>query len=176
MYRRRRGFLKRSKYSNETVVLSGSVQIAGGENKVFPVYNVEGQTKTGTVLVAPADLQGTRKVKNMLLTINSSGNSQPIVGCVVYLPAGTSPSSIETGASYLAGSMYEPNQNVIMQFVLPPNLNNSIDNVLRVKTRLARNLDSGDKLLLVCKYIGVNSRSDTDNVNIAGTFNYAVSY
>lgn len=165
---------KKVRYSNETTAINVQGTIAGNSNPVFPTID----DKKGVVLVQAATLQGTRKVKNMLLSISSIGNKVPILCAIVYVPQGTEATTLQSSATNqrAGASLYEPNQNVIMQFVLNPTNPDTMQgcNVQHFKTRLARNLDSGDSVVLVCT--PAYTMTTDQDVRISGTFNYAISY
>ena len=110
---------KKVRYSNETTCIICKQDVASQAIATYPTYT---GASPGFVLVPSADLQGTRKVKNMTISLSSTGNSTPILCTVVYVPQGTTPSSINHSATTSSAgvSLYEPNQNVIMQFVLNP--------------------------------------------------------
>lgn len=165
---------KKVRYSNETSTFSIDSAIAADSTATFPVYS----GKNGKVLVEAANIQGTRKVKNMTISLSTSQINVPVYCAVVYVPQGTEASSININASATAGpnSLYEPNQNVIMQFVLNPVYTQGQgSNVQRFKTRLARNLDSGDKIALIMAP-STSTQSAIDHFKVSGTFNYAISF
>lgn len=168
---------KKVRYSNETTCLNISSQVTGGQTPTIPVYS---DGALGFVLVKAADLQGTRKVKNMLLSISSYGNQVPLLCAIVYVPQGTSPSNITPSnvANRTGSSLYEPNQNVIMQFVMNPidPTSGAGSDVQNFKTRLARNLDSGDSIMLVMCPAYPTAQGTDQTIRVAGTFNYAISY
>ena len=175
--RSKKGFTPRYKkvrYSNETTCINLASSIDQDTTPTLPVID----SKRGSILIAPTTLQGTRKAKNFLLSISSFGNTVPLLCAVVYVPQGTDPSTITPSVttSRTGSSLYEPNQNVIMQFVMNPvDPSSGIgSDVQNFKTRLARNLDSGDSIQLV--FCPAYSSSNAQTVHIAGTFNYAISY
>lgn len=178
MFKRRYKYkygLRKSKkrYSNETTSFTfKDTGITG--TTTGPVK----ESKLGQILVQSATLQGTRKVKNMTLSITSFGNTVPLYCAVVYCPGGTAPSSLTPGSDSLrvGSELYEPNQNVIMQFMMNPVKTDTMVNtqVQTFKTRLARNLDSNDYIALIyCPAIA--SATDQD-IQVSGTFNYAIAY
>ena len=168
-YRRRRYAIARpvktAKYSNETYASAAITQ--------FLTANIY-----YAVPIAEANVLGTRKVKNFTLTLaskaaNAADEHQPFLFALVFLPEGTSPSIINFGTSVdqtthavTSLSLYEPNQNVIMSGIVDST------QVYRFKTRLARNLNSGDKIILAFRPLG--------NWSAAGllcyTLNYALSF
>lgn len=168
---------KKVRYSNETSSFCIEQQIPQNSTASFPMLGQPNQT-LGKTLVDAAQIQGTRKVKNLSLSISSTNPCEiPILCTVVYVPQGTNPSSLSLNASNSKepNSLYEPNQNVIMQFVLNPvYAQGQGTNVQRFKTRLARNLDSGDRIMLVCA--PAYSSGNAQNVKITGTLNYAISF
>lgn len=166
---------KKVRYSSETTSLNAEGTIAAGTMSTFPSGG--SPVQKGMVLVSPATIQGTRKVKNMTLSIASKGNTVPLLCAIVYVPQGTDASSITPGPNGLTGaSLYEPNQNVIMQFVMNPvESDNTGSNVQVFRTKLARNLDSGDKIVFIAAPAYANE-DDSMTIKIVGTFNYAISY
>ena len=166
---------KRISYSNETTSFNTTTVITAGATPNFPSFG-EGASNMGLVLVAPVTNQGKRKCKNFTLSISTKGNSVPLVGVLVYVPEGTNPSTLLIGnASQSGASLYEPNQNVIMQFVLNPvGTTFAGSDVQRFYSRLARNLDSGDRICLIL--VPAVAANDSQDINVTGTLNYAISY
>ena len=165
---------KKVRYSNETSTFNINSTIAAESTASFPIYS----GVLGKTLVSAAQIQGTRKVKNMTLSISTSQIPVPVLCTVVYVPQGTDPGSITINGSGNTNpsSLYEPNQNVIMQFVLNPVYDNGEGScVQRFKTRLARNLDSGDTIKLVMAP-ATSMSQQLDNFKVTGTFNYAISF
>jgi hypothetical protein len=113
-------------------------------------------------------------VKNptLRLVTNVPNPATPIMWALVYAPQGFPPASLtlQTGA---AGndpvSIFEPNQNVIMSGWLN---DLGTHDPVTYKPRLARNLDSGDQVLLLL----YNPSSQATTVIIAFTLNYAICY
>ena len=161
-YRRRRYAITRPiktvKYSNETYAGASSYTWLEGE-----LYK--------SVCVSGTDVLGTRKCKNFTLTIvtkaGESDFAKPIYFALVFVPQGTNPSALTLGHTVTnntlqSASYYEPNQNVIIQ--------GFIDNtqVYRFKTRLARNLNSGDTIVLIWRPFA--------NYSAGGLFSYTLNY
>lgn len=168
-YRRRRYAisrpLKTAKYSNETYTVQQSTD-AGANlqfQKSFPV-------------VPDTSVLATRKCKNFTLKLGILGftGSTKFPGfywVLAFVPQGVDPSLIQTAAqsASAAVSLYEPNQNVIMSGVITDSQTHTY------KTRLARNLNSGDEIALIV----LVQNHDTANpitVEWASTINYAISY
>ena len=150
-YRRRtyiRRPLKTIKYSNETACFNNfPVGAASGEFHTFDPF----------VLIPPTDIQGTRKVKNITLRIGASTTTVTnFIFAVVYVPDGTVPNGLSTSEDENFGSLYEPNQNVIMsgmfagQLAVPSEtLSDSAVSPSTFRSRLARNLNSGDSIVML---------------------------
>ena len=172
---RRKGYVRKYsrvprklKYSNETRVSS------------FRLLNTVAQgVQSNTQITEETDLLGTRKVKNFTVSLHTSelfvdGIKQEyalLAWALVYVPEGLDPSSIHFFDPNAQGnkSFYEPNQNVIMAGLL--------DNrhCIRLKSRLARNLNSGDRIFLcICDPGNGVSHSREHFLSIA--VNYAISF
>lgn len=167
---------KKVRYSNETTSLMIAEQLAAGDVSTHPAYAQP--PSHGFKLVPSTNVQGVRKVKNMTLSLNVIGIDVPLLCAVVFVPGGTDAYTLNhaAGNSPNAVSLYEPNQNVIMQFVVNPIdaaiPGNSI--VQRFRTRLARNLDSNDEIRFI--YTPAFGSQNAGNIQISGTFNYAIAY
>lgn len=187
-YRPRRA-LKTARYSNETVPMTQGVLLTSqtAENVITDYFNNE--NNIAVEVVGATTAQGMRKVKNFTLNMVIVGSTAsgiyavqnnflaPVYWALVYVPQGQDVSDVTPGGV----SLYEPNQNVIMSGILQPN-----DNVITKRTRLARNLNSGDKIYFcyVLKYLADPlDETGTDQnrqlpfqVSIQGTCNYAICY
>ena len=116
MYRRSYYRGKTAKYSNETVCVNAIATGLVNAGATFPQNPNPspgtGEIKKGILVVPSTTLMGNRKVKNFTLKIVSRGNESPIIGALVYLPEGTSPSDLSSQLS--TQSLYEPNQNITL--------------------------------------------------------------
>ena len=183
-YRRRYYYGKRVRYSSETYAntqiyaLNGTLPAAdsspddwppagykSGQNIFFPSITIVGATQN----------QGIRKVKNFGINIAPQINNREDVDPVfklawalVYVPERVATSSILPNVN---GSMYEPNQNVIACGLADPRQNN------RYYTRLARNLNSGDRIMFVCVAFTNETQEDQPlDARLMLTVNYAICY
>ena len=147
-YRRRRSYsivrpLK--KYSNETYVLNLSKTNDTAEPIIIPT----GDNLIG-IYSPTASTLGTRKAKNFTVSL-SCDVDVPFMYALVYVPEGTDPSTLTvtpkeiTGAPIAANSLYEPNQNVIMTGMF----GGPSGQIVKSKSRLARNLNSNDYIILI---------------------------
>lgn len=171
-YYRRRPY-KTQKYSSETTFISDDIKIpwyqggAGGNIQQFSVP-----------MVGNTDMQGMRKAKNFTIHFDTTSNI-PLVFALVYVPGGTTPQEMSSGTFAQTASLYEPNQNVILSGIV---LNTSPQ--LTFRTRLARNLNSGDFIALLIKPldkatwqpIGEEKQPDFYTPSVAISLNYAISY
>lgn len=187
------------KYSNETVTFSlGQDEDVTAAGSTWPTDDSpgEGDIPKGILVVPATNLMGNRKVKNFTIKVTGQNLNTAIYGALVYVPEGTTPSNLGTNSQYK--SLYEPNQNVITQFVIPPNCNRTTTTphylinvqspqIINVTNRLARNLSSGDMIVLLFSNSGPLYAGDGTHVNsttgltdapaeIYGSVNYAIRY
>lgn len=135
--RRYRRTYKVQKYSNETS--TGVLQYE------IPV-NITPPTEACTV-IDNINAQGMRKVKNFSFQCYNE-SAYPVAWALVYIPEGTRPSALGHPTDGTSVSLYEPNQNVILSGVIQ-----DTDGIVTKRTRLARNLNSGDCVVLVVSSI-----------------------
>lgn len=185
MFRRRYYRTGRMRYSNETSTIGLNVTGLIPSGTTFP-FTQEGSVVTdrGVTVVPTSNIQGTRKVKNITLKITGQYLTGPVFCALVYVPDGTVPNALSLGNG---SSFYEPNQNVISTFIIPQTVQfNQVgetitpvpagQNTYTISTRLARNLASGDRIVLLMapgKDILFNANTPP---YICGTCNYAIKY
>lgn len=194
----RKYYRRGGKYSNETCCINVDVTTQLNAGTTFPTVaepNPDlGQIPKGALVVPSTTIMGNRKVKNFTLNISAIGNESSIVGALVYVPQGTTPGNLSVTSS--SASLYEPNQNVIATFLIPPTCDRAPNGVLitasqpatiRLSNKLARNLSSGDMIVLVfASPDGVNAGDGTNTSEATGfsndplvinaTVNYAIKY
>lgn len=183
-FRRRYYRGRTGKYSNETVSFNTQLTSTVDGGNSFPNTIVEGGvTIHGIPIVAATNLMGNRKVKNFTIKVTANRNDDQIFGALVYVPEGTLASSL--GVTGVSQSLYEPNQNVIATFIIPPNCDRNVDSEvthlsaptqITVSNRLARNLSTGDYLVLVFSSPNGVTASEDEPVVISGTVNYAIKF
>ena len=154
---RRSSYVPRSlKYSNETFRTTKDLDSIY-EQVAFPYASL-------VVTAAVDSIQGTRKVKNFSLTLGitswygtldgqggfSEVSQQPtqLAFALVYVPEGLNPSPINNPNDGTSVSLYEPNQNVILSGII------DTAQIYKFKTRLGRNLNSGDAIYLLIRELG----------------------
>lgn len=168
-YRRRNYKLTRpvkiTKYSNETFASAAIKTFLNNQVYYSPC-------------IPATQILGTRKVKNFTLTLAHSGTptmtDNILFFALIYVPEGTTPNQIHFGSTWdqqnptilSTTSFYEPNQNIILQGFIDSH------QVYRFKTRLARNLNSGDMIVLAWAPF-----KDYDgDAFFSYTLNYAMAY
>lgn len=150
----RRKPVKTVTYSNETTLVQIPVTITQGQATV----------QQNTLVIPGSNQQGKRKAKNFTLRMKTDSDI-PLFWALLYVPEGLNPSMITLSAS---GSMYEPAQNVIMSGIISKN---SAQDTFR--SRLARNLNSGDRIILSIR----PALNDVNfNGSVQGICNYVISY
>ena len=120
----------------------------GGRDK----YSVEQRAGTISIpasqqawvqVVPDSSIEGMRKVKHVTVSVASSGSGGSTVAwwALVFVPQGTSPSTLNISGT---AGMYEPNQ-----FVMNCGTFDSNAGPVRITSPLSRNLNSGDKIVLI---------------------------
>lgn len=144
----------RDKYSIEHT----SVSVQTGAVATANLY----QQTTNIVPASPT--QGMRKVKHVTVSLTSgvpqAGSLASIYWALVYVPEGY---SVNTLNGNPGASFYEPNQ-----FVMAAGCNDPEAGPIRVRSPIARNLNSGDSIWLV---VG----TDTPSVMVKGLVNFAIT-
>lgn len=166
--RRRARGLKTVRYSNETTSIATPLPASqAGKSLVF------------ANLVKGIDQQGIRKVKNFTLRV-THGCPTPLFFALVYVPAGQTAAGLKFGTYTPEGgavpaSLYEPNQNVIMCGTIDTGSATYPTQASTFRTRLARNLNSGDSIALVLGQ-GFSPSGENSPFNFALTLNYAICF
>lgn len=157
--------LKTVKYSNETVNCG---------NYITKQAEVPLSGTSWLAMVPPISSQGMRKCKNFTLHIETQAPF-PVLFALVYVPQGNEPQNLNVGTFNNTAdnsgtvSSYEPNQNVILSGIVKTD-----SPQLTFRTRLARNLNSGDGIALV--YRSLVNDPDPGSWIIFATLNYAITY
>lgn len=134
------------------------------------------------LMVTQAGIGGMRKTKNFSLTLNMQYVDIPLIFALVYVPEGTQPSQLQLGGTLSSenpnfphlttASVYEPNQNVIMSGIVPAS---STTPVIKT-TRMARNLNSGDSIMLVFRTPNMAAGIPADTIRLIANLDYCISY
>lgn len=158
-YRRRRArSYKVQKYSNETYTFNAVATIDPSGS--------DGPTQVSSEIISAGAIQGMRKAKNFTLQLVTDSNT-PIWFALVYKPEGVELSRMQFGTPQAPQSIYEPNQNVILQGIISTNCQQQT-----WRTRLARNLNTGDSICLIFS----TPYTDAKNIQVCITLNYAISF
>lgn len=145
-YRRRYNRSGRDKYSVERS--AGTISV--------------GTTTTTTNVVPATTIQGMRKIKHMEISFSNTNTTlDSVYWALVYVPQGTTPNGLQRDG----GSLYEPNQFVIEAGVL-----DFTGGPLRIRSRLSRNLNSGDSIVLL-----TSTNVTTSSIEIAYVVKYAIT-
>ena len=122
----------RDKYSKENM----SITINSG------VEPVNGHYQGGQVIVPASATQGMRKVKHITVSLAkfTADDNRPFLWALVYVPEGYPVNHIGAPGT----SLYEPNQYVMACGIIDPDAG-----PIRIRSPIARNLNSGDSISLV---------------------------
>lgn len=162
----RRRALKASRYSVETSVCAGVINPQGDLTTQYRPF------------VPQTNIQGVRKVKNITLDFVLQTDAQLTFGwALVYWPQFDEEHMLYTPAlaEPVAGSvlsLYEPNQNVIMQGIF----NTTNSKQFRRFTALSRNLNSEDTLMLLIRPYTINPNWGGQEIHYAFTVKYAITF
>lgn len=156
----------RAKYSIETT----------SSNTTLASMTVDGTTRYYGAMVVPATtIQGMRKVKHMQVTVclqhaaaaAAHAGGAPILWALVYVPAGQA--TVSPPAT--SGSIYEPNQ-----FVITSGIADAEAGPIRINTPLARNLNSGDSIVLTYRLLNGTAVYTADNTaSVLTMVRYAIT-
>lgn len=166
----------RSKYSNETTCFNAVLTADVAAGSTIPVNNAgQANEYKGFVIVPATNVYGTRKVKNFTIRITAHNNDSPLVGALVYVPEGTK--AMDMSVTNPTQSLYAPQQNVICTFMIPSQAgDDDSDSITTISSKLARNLSSGDSIMLVlCNAYDMEASAGAP-IGVVGTVNYAIKF
>lgn len=124
-----------------------------------------GASSTTSVEIVPATtVEGMRKVKHVTVSLSTAA-ATPIYWALVYVPQGTTPGALNVATTGDETSFYEPNQ-----FVMNCGLADPQAGPIRIWSPLARNLNDGDRILLLCTH------TDPVPLTIFALSRYAITY
>ena len=156
--RTHRSVKAKSNYSRE----NRGVYFQVGSSKVNEIY------QGGSLIVPPSTVQGTRTVKNFTITIPVTGNvNSEYWWALVYVPQSQEAQPLFATTHTPDGTLYEPNQ-----YVIASGMSDGNAGPIRIRTKLARKLHSGDFISLV---LGVSSESQGQNY-VKGLVSYSIKY
>ena len=159
--------IHRDKYSIEqtnvnTSAISNWVTVVGSSE------DISDSKQTNVSVIAPVPYQGKRKVKHLTISMCNVGTSDniPLIYSLVYVPQGYTPQPILFPEDGFAQNNYEANQ-----FVMSSGVIDFSAGPCRIKSRLARNLNSGDSIYLI-----LATNTLTSSNSILAQVSYAISY
>jgi hypothetical protein len=153
--------IKTVSYNNQTVSAFGTL--------IWPA-NAEQVPLDKFILIQNRAL-GDVKVKNFSLKIQTATFPAPVIFALVYVPAVMAVESLDLGMGVATTQiqLYAPAQHVIMSGSLPHD--NSTP--MNFHSRLARNLEPGDRIVLILK--GISGISGGQRSDIIVLLNYVVT-
>jgi hypothetical protein len=155
--------VKSVRYSNETSCVQA------------PAFTLGAGATVNTTIISAVVSQGTRKTKNYTLRLQSNLlPASAVIWAILYVPQGFPDNAIVLHKSAPdvtpPASLFEPNQNVIISGYLPTGNEGSVT----YRSRLARNLESGDRLVIAV--YNPHSTAGLEDLQLGFTFNYVVAY
>ena len=129
---------------------------------------ITASNQQATLIVPPTATQGMRKVKHLTISVAttaSASTSDYFYWALVYVPEGYNPNTLTVASTAGASTpLYEPNQNVLSCGVFDlssgPN---------RISTPLARNLNTGDRIILIV------ANPTPSSITLHGVVRYAIT-
>lgn len=116
--------------------------------------------------------QGKRKCKNFDIQLASQvvASDDPLIYyALVYVPSGSVPAEISNASNT---QFYSPASNVLAAGVYDCAQGTGF----RVRTRLARNLNAGDQVVLLLRGQSSDDAADPGNIKLWGLVTYVVAY
>lgn len=162
---------RRAKYSIEQTLVHPPITYGSGSDWTF----VDGDQMQGpsyqwnVTVVEPTTIQGTRKAKHFELSFSVADIDDPIAYALVFVPEGYSANPIRVPAPNYYMTLYEPAQYVISQGVL-----DFSGGPCRIRTPLSRNMNSGDKIVLILA-VPSEEQETAQNINMYATVKYAIT-
>ena len=133
------------------------------QQKAF-YFNAPSASTTSVEVVPATTVEGMRKVKHITCTVSGAGQVS-IFWALVYVPQGTTPGVLNVATTGDFTSLYEPNQFVMNCGVADPDAG-----PIRVWSPLSRNLNDGDRIILLVSHQAASALS------LAALCRYAITY
>lgn len=152
-YYRRRSIGSRDKYSVEQTLWRISLTQAS------PQQYAE--------VVPATTIKGMRKVKHLTIQLSNmpAAEGWPLYYALVYVPEGYDANTLNVPSDNAISSLYEPNQ-----FVMAAGILDTTSGPNRIHCPIARNLNSGDKIVFIIACPGLNQ-----NAAFTGIVRYAIT-
>ena len=133
------------------------------QQKAFK-FDAAASSTTSVEIVPATTVEGMRKVKHV--TVNcSTTHAVPLYWALVYVPQGTVPGVLNVATTADQTSLYEPNQFVMNCGIADPDAG-----PIRIWSPLARNLNDGDRILLLITH------TNSATVGVFALCRYAITY
>ena len=133
------------------------------QQKAFK-FDAAASTTTSVEIVPATTVEGMRKVKHVTVTCSTT-HATPLYWALVYVPQGTVPGALNAATTGDETSLYEPNQFVMNCGIADPQAG-----PIRIWSPLARNLNDGDRILLLCTH------TSSSAVGLNALARYAIAY
>ena len=122
----------------------------------WPIFeatqSVESNSRQYSIpILPPVEFEGMRKVKHLTISF-SFVQDIPLFYAIVYVPQGYTPQPIHIPSAGNAITQYQANQ-----FVMSSGILDFSGGPCRIKSRLSRNLNSGDSIALILASINASS-------------------
>ena len=122
-------------------------------------------SSTSVVEIVPATtVEGMRKVKHLTVSCATRAENS-IYWALVYVPQGTTPAALNIATTGADTSLYEPNQ-----FVMNCGVSDPQAGPVRFWSPVARNLNDGDRIVLLV------SHGSSTAIDINALVRYAITY
>ena len=133
------------------------------QQKAFK-FDAAASSTTSVEIVPATTVEGMRKVKHVTVSCSTT-HAVPLYWALVYVPQGTTPGALNVATTGDETSLYELNQ-----FVMNCGLADPDAGPIRIWSPLARNLNDGDRILLLITH--TNSAA----VGVFAVSRYAITY
>ena len=162
VYKRKSFRRPKTKYSVEQKAFTTTLSTLSGSSRQAAIQ-----------VVPPTGTEGMRKVKHLTCSLSLIDDTTTQFGssvywALVYVPEGYNVNGLNIGSpSSVPTSLYEPSQ-----FVMNCGTSDPTAGPIRVSSRIARNLNQGDSIYLVC---GCYTTTTTPTPTVQGVVRYAIS-
>jgi hypothetical protein len=133
------------------------------QQKAF-MFDAASSATTSVEIVPATTVEGMRKVKHVTVNCTTLADF-PIYWALVYVPQGITPSALNVATTGDQTSLYEPNQFVMSCGIADPQAG-----PIRIWSPLARNLNDGDRIVLLVHHMAGSE------LKINALCRYAITY
>lgn len=133
------------------------------QQKAF-LFSCAANATTSVEVVPATTAEGMRKVSHVTVTLTPFSD-QGLYWALVYVPQGTTPGGLNIATASTQTSLYEPNQ-----FVMNCGIADSSAGPIRVWSPLSRNLNDGDRIVLLVRHF------DSQSINVNALARYSIAF